>query len=59
MAVLSPKYVTIRKDGFLCKEAAMSLYEALDLLFTAVQVIIDIITRLLRKKKKKRKRIKK
>ena len=37
----------------------MSLYEALDLLFTAIQIIIDIITRLLRKKKKKRKRIKK
>jgi ribosome-associated translation inhibitor RaiA len=37
----------------------MSLYEALDLLFTAIQVIIDIISRLLRKKKKKRKRIKK
>ena len=37
----------------------MSLYEALDLLFTAVQIIIDVITRLLRKKKKKRKRLKK
>ncbi len=37
----------------------MSLYEALDLLFTAIQIIIDIISRLLRKKKKKRKRIKK
>ena len=59
MAVLSPKYVTIRKDGFLYKEAAMSLYEALDLLLTAIQIIIDVITRLLRKKKKKRKRIKK
>ena len=29
----------------------MSLYEALDLLFTAVQIVIDVITRLLHKKK--------
>ena len=29
----------------------MSLYEALDLLFTAIQIIIDIISRLLRKNK--------
>ena len=36
----------------------MSLYEALDLLFTAVQIVIDVITRLLHKKRKKRKRIK-
>ncbi len=29
----------------------MSLYEVLDLLFTAIQIIIDIISRLLRKNK--------
>ena len=33
----------------------MSLYEFLDLLFTAIQLFIDIIQRLLRRRKKKTK----
>ena len=33
----------------------MSLYEFLDLLFTAIQICIDIIQRLLRRRKKKTK----
>ena len=33
----------------------MTLYEFLDLLFTAIQLLIDIIQRLLRRWKKKRK----
>ena len=36
----------------------MSSYEFLDLLFTAIQIIIDIITRLLHRRKKG-KRVKK
>lgn len=37
----------------------MSLYEFLDLLFTAIQLFIDIITRLLRRRKKGKKSNKK
>ena len=48
----------IRKDRFLNKEAAMSLYEILDLLLQAIVILLDIITRL-PKKRKKGKRIKK
>ena len=33
----------------------MSLYEFLDLLFTAIPILIDLIQRLLRRRKKKRK----
>jgi hypothetical protein len=42
----------------LFQEAAMSLYEFLDLLFTAIPIIIDFIQRL-RRRRKKGKRIKK
>ena len=34
----------------------MSRYEFLDLLFTAVQLLIDIITRLSKKRKKRKKK---
>ena len=37
---------------YLFQEAAMSLYEFLDLLFTAIQLFIDIIQCLLRRRKK-------
>jgi len=43
---------------YLFQEAAMSLYEFLDLLFTAIQLFSDIIQRL-RRRRKKGKRIKK
>ena len=39
---------------FESKGAAMSLYEFLTLLFEAVKIVIDIITRLLRRRKKKK-----
>ena len=40
---------------YLILEAAMSLYEFLDLLFSAIPILIDLIQRLLRRRKKKRK----
>ena len=43
---------------YLYQEAAMTLYEKLDLLLQAIVIIIDIITRL-RQRRKKGKRIKK
>jgi len=49
--------VEIQAD-YSIKEAAMSQYEFLDLLFTAIQILIDIITRL-RQKRQKGKRNKK
>ena len=50
-------FVEIQTD-YLYQEAAMSLYEKIDLLFQAIVIIIDIITRL-RQRRKQGKRIKK
>ena len=49
--------LSVRID-FLFQEAAMTLYEFLDLLFTAIQLFVDIIQRLLHRRIKG-KRIKK
>ena len=50
-------FVEMQTD-YLYQEAAMSLYEKIDLLLQAIVIIIDIITRL-RQRRKKGKRIKK
>lgn len=53
-----PPNSTGRTAGILVWEAAMSLYEILDLALRVIQLVIDIIQRLLRRRKKG-KRVKK
>ena len=55
---IAPKTGQVERLDFLIWEAAMSLYEFLTLLLEAIKIVIDIITRLLRRRKKG-KRIKK
>ena len=57
LIVVEKILVEIQAD-YSIKEAAMSQYEFFDLLFTAIQILIDIITRL-RQKRQKGKRNKK
>ena len=53
-----PPNSTGHMAGILVWEAAMSLYEILDLALRVIQLVIDIIQRLLRRRKKG-KRVKK
>ncbi len=53
-----PPDSTGRETGFLIWEAAMCLYEILDLAFRAIKFVYDVLSTFLRRRKK-RKRVKK